>query len=118
MVCIVHMQRNLTVCGSVVEAILLLGHQLTYIWAYIARVFVAVKFLQKPLATVISIVRAPKSLEGYSKIGFTSQLRTTTEQQAEALEQGLQAKGLDAKVYVGMRYWYPFIEDAMIKVRG
>lgn len=76
-----------------------------------------VKFLQQPLASLISYLRAPKSKEGYGRIGGASPLRRTTDEQAEALEQGLQAKGLNAKVYVGMRYWKPFIEDAMVQVK-
>eukprot|EP00884_Botryococcus_braunii_P018043 jgi/Botrbrau1/4922/Bobra.0122s0004.1 len=76
-----------------------------------------VKFLQEPLASLISYLRAPKSRAGYRKIGGFSPLRSTTNKQAQALEQGLQAKGLNAKVYVGMRYWKPFIEEAMDKVK-
>jgi protoheme ferro-lyase len=61
-------------------------------------------------------LRAPKSQEGYAKLGGKSPLREITESQAAALEEGLKAKGLNAKVYVGMRYWSPFIEDAVEKV--
>jgi protoheme ferro-lyase len=76
----------------------------------------AARFLQRPLAKVISTLRAPKSSEGYKRIGGGSPLRRITEEQAQALAQALKQKGLDARVYVGMRYWAPFIEDAMQQV--
>lgn len=78
----------------------------------------AARFLQRPLAKIISSLRAPKSSEGYKRIGGGSPLRRITEQQADALAAALKSKGLDAKVYVGMRYWSPFIEDAMQQVMG
>ena len=77
----------------------------------------AARFLQRPLAKLISTLRAPKSSEGYKAIGGGSPLRRITEEQAEALAQSLKGRGLDAKVYVGMRYWTPFIDDAMEQVR-
>lgn len=36
--------------------------------------------------------------------------------QAEALRAALQTKDLPAKVYVGMRYWHPFTEEAISQV--
>ncbi len=76
----------------------------------------SVRFLQGPIASLISTLRAPKSAEGYAKIGGGSPLRQITEDQARALAQALARRGVDAKVYVGMRYWKPFMEDAMEKV--
>ena len=73
----------------------------------------AARFLQRPLAKLISTLRAPKSSEGYKAIGGGSPLRRITEEQADALAQSLKRRGLEAKVYVGMRYWTPFIDDAM-----
>ncbi|CAL8471095.1 g10637 [Coccomyxa elongata] len=75
------------------------------------------RFLQRPLAKLISGLRAPKSSEGYKRIGGGSPLRRITEQQADALAHALKREGLDAKVYVGMRYWAPFIEDAMEEIK-
>ncbi|GAY38650.1 hypothetical protein CUMW_038290 [Citrus unshiu] len=40
------------------------------------------RFLQKPLAQFISVVRAPKSKEGYASIGGGSPLRRITDAQA------------------------------------
>lgn len=36
--------------------------------------------------------------------------------QAHAIKMALEAKGLSTKVYVGMRYWYPFTEEAVQQV--
>ena len=36
--------------------------------------------------------------------------------QAQALKMVLKEKGLPANVYVGMRYWYPFTEEAIQQV--
>ena len=77
----------------------------------------AARWLQPVLAKLISTLRAPKSSEGYKKIGGGSPLRRITQEQANALEDALRARGQDARVYVGMRYWYPFMEDAVAQVR-
>lgn len=76
----------------------------------------AVKFLQPLVASIISTLRAPKSAEGYKSIGGGSPLRRITEEQANALAASLKTKGLDAQVYVGMRYWKPFTEEAIEQV--
>jgi hypothetical protein len=36
---------------------------------------------------------------------------------ALALKMALEAKGLTSNVYVGMRYWFPFTEEAVQQVR-
>ncbi|HEY9737597.1 MAG TPA: ferrochelatase [Trichocoleus sp.] len=74
-------------------------------------------WLQRPLAWLISSSRAKKSQDNYQQIGGGSPLRQITEQQAEALKQSLQAKGQDAEVYIGMRYWYPFTEEAIARIK-
>ncbi|XP_012459470.1 ferrochelatase-2, chloroplastic isoform X2 [Gossypium raimondii] len=74
------------------------------------------RFLQKPLAQFISVLRAPKSKEGYASIGGGSPLRRITDDQAEELRKSLWAKDVPAKVYVGMRYWHPFTEEAIEQV--
>jgi protoheme ferro-lyase len=38
--------------------------------------------------------------------------------QAEELRKFLWAKNVPAKVYVGMRYWHPFTEEAIEQVSG
>ncbi|MCI0488426.1 MAG: ferrochelatase [Blastocatellia bacterium] len=73
--------------------------------------------LQKPLAWLIATQRYRKSSGYYKKIGGGSPLRRITDLQAQALEQALSQLGIDARVYVGMRYWKPFIEDALSLIR-
>ncbi|XP_002961149.2 ferrochelatase-2, chloroplastic isoform X1 [Selaginella moellendorffii] len=92
------------------------------------------RFLQKPLAEFISAARAPKSAEGYASIGGGSPLRRITEEQARldprillvtvfsfsqarALQKSLETKHLPATVYVGMRYWHPFTEEAIEQIK-
>ncbi|KAL5999732.1 hypothetical protein ACLOJK_038017 [Asimina triloba] len=71
------------------------------------------RFLQPLLAQIISVVRAPKSKEGYASIGGGSPLRRITDEQAHALKLALEAKKMRANVYVGMRYWHPFTEEVV-----
>lgn len=76
-----------------------------------------VTWLQKPLAWLISSSRYQKSQENYKQIGGGSPLRRITEEQAQALEVSLAQKGQEAKIYVGMRYWHPFTEDAIAEIK-
>ncbi|KAK8698555.1 hypothetical protein V6N13_114667 [Hibiscus sabdariffa] len=75
------------------------------------------RFLQRPLAKLISVLRAPKSKEGYAAIGGGSPLRKITDEQADALRMALEAKNVCANVYVGMRYWFPFTEEAIEQIK-
>ncbi|KAK2372581.1 ferrochelatase-2, chloroplastic [Trifolium repens] len=70
-------------------------------------------FLQKPLAQFVSVLRAPKSREGYASIGSGYPLRHITDAQAEEWKKSLSEKNVPAEVYVGMRYWHPFTEEAI-----
>ncbi|MBT4138865.1 MAG: ferrochelatase [Candidatus Latescibacteria bacterium] len=49
----------------------------------------------------------------YAQIGGKSPLNALTFAQAEATEVVLRERGVDAKVYVGMRHWMPWIKDAV-----
>lgn len=53
----------------------------TVYWQDIIRLPRMFRFLQKPLAQFISVVRAPKSKEGYASIGGGSPLRQITDAQ-------------------------------------
>lgn len=75
------------------------------------------RFLQKPLAQFISVARAPKSKEGYASIGGGSPLRQITDAQAKELRKALYEKNVAAEVYVGMRYWHPFTEEAIEQIK-
>ncbi len=67
-------------------------------------------FIQKPLAWLISVLRAKKVKKAYEKIKGKSPLKEITLAQAMALEKAL---GNNFKVLVGMRYWHPFIEESL-----
>ncbi len=51
--------------------------------------------------------------ERYKRIGGRSPLLEITKQQGVALESSLEAQGVNSRVYIGMKHWYPFIEDAV-----
>ena len=73
--------------------------------------------LQAPLAWLISTLRFKKSQRNYKKIGGYSPLRQITEAQAEALRSQLQLNGHAVNVYIGMRYWHPFSEEAIAQIK-
>lgn len=76
-------------------------------------------FLQKPLAWLISTLRSKKTEGMYRLIGNKSPILDITRAQAQALEDELNSSALSIqgsvkfKVYVGMRYWHPLIEDTV-----
>ena len=76
-------------------------------------------FLQKPLAWLISFLRSAKTRAAYTLIGGRSPIRELTLDQAKALEQSLNEESAAIsretafRVFVGMRYWHPFTEDAV-----
>jgi ferrochelatase len=86
------------------------------------------KFSQKPLARIISILRSKKTKRIYSLIGGKSPILDITLAQAKALEELLNKptftspnsnrgdKGI-FKVYVGMRYWHPFIDEVVPEIK-
>ena len=75
------------------------------------------KAMQKPLAWLISTQRYKKSRGYYEKIGGGSPLRKITEEQARALEHILARRDINARAYVGMRYWNPYTEEALDQIR-
>ncbi len=74
--------------------------------------------MQKPLAWLIATARHKKSSGYYAQIGGGSPLRRITEEQAAALRAELERRGIEANVYVGMRYWHPFTEEAIDRIVG
>jgi ferrochelatase len=76
-------------------------------------------FLQKPIASLIIRKRLESVREAYSLIGGKSPLLDITNAQAKAIEESLNSSQFTVhssrsfKVYVGMRYWHPFIEEAV-----
>lgn len=75
------------------------------------------RFLQRPLAQLVSVLRAPKSKEGYAAIGGGSPLRKITDDQAAAIKKVLEEKEVYANVYVAMRYWHPYTEEAVQQIK-
>lgn len=76
-----------------------------------------IPLLQKPLAWLIATLRAKKSMNNYKEIGGGSPLRKITEAQAVALREELGKEGVDLKIYIGMRYWHPFTEEALEQIK-
>jgi ferrochelatase len=83
-------------------------------------------FLQKPIAWFISTMRSSKSCAMYRQIGGKSPIFDITKAQARALEKALNEGSTTSstepqtttgdrrfKVYIGMRYWSPFIKDTV-----
>ncbi len=73
-------------------------------------------WLQRPLAWFIASRRMKKSQENYRKIGGGSPLRRITEAQGEALREQLHDLGQEANIYIGMRYWHPYTEEAIARL--
>ncbi|MEN9218123.1 MAG: ferrochelatase [Gloeomargarita sp. DG_2_bins_126] len=73
-------------------------------------------WLQKPLAWLIATMRQRRSRENYRQIGGGSPIRRITEQQAQALAQELKQQGHPVRLYIGMRYWHPFTEEALAQI--
>ena len=71
------------------------------------------QWMQKPLAWFIATRRAKTSQENYKQIGGGSPLRRITEAQGQALQDKLAVLGQEAQIYVGMRYWHPYTEEAI-----
>ncbi len=79
-------------------------------------------FMQRPMAWLISSFRSGKTEQMYEQIGGKSPILDITTAQAEALEKELNSCSLQVpgsrlfKVYVGMRYWHPFIKNTVDKI--
>lgn len=74
--------------------------------------------VRRPLAKFISRRRSRVAREIYGQIGGRSPLLELTREQAQALEQRLSARGLEARVFVCMRYWHPMSDDVAAEVAG
>lgn len=72
---------------------------------------------QPLMARMIARSRSKKVAERYQVIGGKSPILELTNEQASTLETLLN-RGADAtfKTYVGMRYWHPFISDAVDRI--
>jgi protoporphyrin/coproporphyrin ferrochelatase len=78
-------------------------------------------FMQKPLARIIAAARSGKTAGMYRRIGGKSPIGEMTQAQGAALEAALNegaSDGRRCRVYIGMRYWHPFIEDTVRRIIG
>lgn len=74
--------------------------------------------VRRLLATVVSRRRATVAREIYRELGGGSPLLPQTSEQARALERRLQQRGVEARVFVCMRYWHPMSDAVAAEVRG
>ena len=76
---------------------------------------------RKPVAKFMSYRRAPVARKIYGHLGGKSPLLEETEAQADALAREI-ARGLgredESRVFIAMRYWHPFIEEAAGQVQA
>jgi len=73
--------------------------------------------MQKPLAWLIATLRSKKTERYYRMIGGKSPIADITQAQAKALAKALNTfPASSIKVYVGMRYWHPFIDDVLFEM--
>lgn len=69
--------------------------------------------LQKPLAWYIAQSRAMEVCRSYDSMGGRSPILPLTEAQGKALAGRLKEEGYDLPVFIAMRYWHPFTEEAV-----
>ena len=89
--------------------------------AYLLNIFrdpaiidVPLGFLVRPwLSRLIVKRRAAESAARYERIGGRTPLNAIAQQQAQAIREALEAQGVAAVVLPGMRYWHPFIGEAV-----
>ena len=70
---------------------------------------------RRRLARFIASRRAPKVQEYYKRIGGRSPILKLTRRQANAVDRGLRGR-LNARVFIGMRYWHPITDEAIDQV--
>ena len=72
------------------------------------------RLIQKPVAKLISKIRAKNTRQYYEIMGGKSPQKEQTQEQAEELQKAL---GDKYKVVVAMRYWHPFTEEALNELK-
>ena len=75
-----------------------------------------IPFGQKIFAKLISKLRTKKVIEQYKQIGNKSPQNEHTENQRRLLENSLRNSGLNADVFIAMRYWKPLTSETINKV--
>lgn len=75
--------------------------------------------LQKLLAWVIVTARGKEAMHNYAKMGGASPQLRLTQAQADSLKQCLEQDfNQSVSVYIGMRYWHPFTEEALDQIEA
>lgn len=69
------------------------------------------------IASLISGRRAKPAAAIYAQLGGKSPLLENTQDQARALEQSLTGAGMEARVFIAMRYWHPMSAETAAKVK-
>ena len=71
---------------------------------------------RKPLAKFIAGKRVRKVQNNYSQIGGRSPILDLTRRQADALKLRLVAHGIQAQVFIAMRYWHPMTSEVVKEI--
>ena len=74
--------------------------------------------LKQPIAAFIAKTEAPAAREIMESVGGLSPQKATIDQQALALKQELANRGVSSKLYVAMRYWTPFADEAVEQMKA
>ena len=69
-----------------------------------------------PLAALISTTRTKTAQANYAIMGGRSPLLPETEAQSAALQAELTERGIEARTFIAMNYWKPFIRDTAREV--
>ncbi|MGD1044019.1 MAG: ferrochelatase [Bacteroidota bacterium] len=73
---------------------------------------------RKSLAKLISSRRAPKVQNNYKLIGGKSPILDLTRLQANALNARLVQQGIQAQVFIAMRYWHPMTNEIVSEIKA
>jgi ferrochelatase len=75
-------------------------------------------FVRPILAQIIARARVKPASENYAILGGKSPLLELTQEQAKALEAELNHRGVEARVFIAMRYWHPFALETAREVKA
>ena len=72
---------------------------------------------RKPLAKLISSRRSRTVQKNYQLIGGKSPILDLTRLQASALNTSLARQGMQAYIFIAMRYWHPLTEEVVREIK-
>ena len=73
---------------------------------------------RRPLATLISSRRSQKVQNNYKMIGGKSPILDFTRLQANALSARLTQQGVQAHIFIAMRYWHPMTKEVVLGIKN